>query len=129
MIGVIISALFAWESAKCIRAKKYLDNNGVKHYEIYGPLFFASVSAFNEKFDIAHDPSYVIVDFKDSRIADMSAIEAVNKLTGRYRQAGKVLHLKHLSEDCRRLLKNAQPIIDVNLIEDPAYNVATEDNT
>ena len=130
LIGVIISALvFAWESAKRIRVKKYLDENGVKHYEIYGPLFFASVSAFNEKFDIAHDPSDVIVDFKDSRIADMSAIEAVNKLTGRYRQAGKVLHLKHLSEDCRRLLKNAQPMIDVNLIEDPAYNVATEDNT
>ena len=56
----------------------------------------------------------------------MSAIEAVNKLTERYRDAGKNLHLKHLSEDCRKLLKNAENVIDVNLIEDPVYSVATE---
>jgi SulP family sulfate permease len=130
LIGVIISALvFAWESAKRIRAKKYTDANGLKHYEIYGPLFFASVSAFNEKFDVAGDPSEVIIDFKDSRIADMSAIEAVNKLTERYRSAGKRLHLKHLSEDCRKLLENAQAVIDVNVIEDPVYSVATEKRT
>ncbi|ACT92892.1 SulP family inorganic anion transporter [Dyadobacter fermentans] len=127
LIGVIISALvFAWESARRIRARKYIDEHGVKHYEIYGPLFFASVSAFNEKFDVAADPARVVIDFRESRIADMSAIEAINKLTGRYRAAGKELHLKHLSEDCRKLLKNAEAVIDINLIEDPVYNVATE---
>ncbi len=127
LIGVIISALvFAWESAKRIRARKYTDESGIRHYEIYGPLFFASVSAFNEKFDIAGDPAHVIIDFKDSRIADMSAIEAVNKLTERYKVAGKRLQLRHLSEDCRRLLTNAGTMIDVNIMEDPAYSVATE---
>ncbi|WP_158826282.1 SulP family inorganic anion transporter [Mucilaginibacter lacusdianchii] len=127
LIGVIISALvFAWESAKRIRARKYIDSNGIKHYEIYGPLFFGSVTAFNEKFEIADDPKEVIVDFKDSRIADMSAIEALNKLTERYHKAGKKLHLKHLSNDCRLLLKNADAVIEVNVIEDPTYPVATE---
>lgn len=127
LIGVIISALvFAWESAKRIRARKYIDQNGVKHYEIYGPLFFGSVTAFNEKFDLSTDPNEVIVDFKDSRIADMSAIEALNKLTERYQKAGKKLHLKHLSEDCRLLLKNADAVIDVNILEDPNYHVATD---
>ncbi|WDF55988.1 SulP family inorganic anion transporter [Mucilaginibacter sp. KACC 22063] len=122
LIGVIISALvFAWESAKRIRARKYLDEKGTKHYEIYGPLFFGSVTAFNEKFDVTNDPEQVIIDFKDSRVADMSAIEALNKLTERYHKAGKTLHLKHLSGDCRRLLKNAEDIIDVNIVEDPAY--------
>lgn len=127
LIGVIISALvFAWESAKRIRARKFVDKEGVKHYEIYGPLFFASVSAFNEKFDVSADPPEVVIDFKDSRIADMSAIEAVSKLTERYRVAGKKLHLKHLSDDCRTLIRNAETVIDVNLIEDPAYHVAIE---
>lgn len=127
LIGVIISALvFAWESAKRIRARKFLDAQGVKHYEIHGPLFFASISAFNEKFDIATDPAEVIVDFRESRIADMSAIEAINKLTERYHVVGKKLHFKHLSEDCRKLLKNAEAVIDVNLIEDPVYHVAVE---
>jgi SulP family sulfate permease len=124
LIGVIISALvFAWESAKRIRAKKYTDENGIKHYEIYGPLFFGSVTAFNEKFDIANDPQNVIIDFKDSRIADMSAIEALNKLTQRYRKAGKLLQLRHLSKDCRMLLKNAESVIEVNVIDDPHYQV------
>lgn len=126
LIGVIISALvFAWESAKRIRARKYLDENGVKHYEIYGPLFFGSVMAFNEKFDVAGDPGEVIIDFKDSRVADMSGIDALNKLTERYHAVGKKLHLKHLSADCITLLRNADEIIDVNIIEDPTYPVVT----
>lgn len=127
LIGVIISALvFAWDSAIRIRAKKYIDETGIKHYEIYGPLFFGSVTAFNEKFDLNADPENVIIDFKDSRVADMSGIEALNKLTERYRLAGKKLHLKHLSPDCRQLLKNAEGVIDVNILEDPIYHVAVE---
>jgi len=126
-IGVVISALvFAWENAKRIRARKYIDANGAKHYEIYGPLFFGSVTAFNEKFDVLNDPDEVIIDFKDSRVVDMSAIEAVSRLTERYKKAGKKLHLKHLSEDCRKLLKNAEDVIEVNIIEDPHYKVATD---
>jgi sulfate permease, SulP family len=126
LIGIIISALvFAWESAKRIRARKYVDDNGTKHYEIYGPLFFGSVAAFNEKFDIVADPSQVVIDFKDSRVADMSAIEALNVLTRKYREAGKTLTLKHLSQDCRRLLQNAGGVIEVNVAEDPNYSIAT----
>ncbi|SHG44518.1 sulfate permease, SulP family [Flavobacterium segetis] len=124
LIGVIISALvFAWESAKRIRAKKYIDAAGVKHYEIYGPLFFASTTAFLEKFDVANDPAEVIIDFKESKITDMSAIDAVNKLTERYAKVNKVVHLRHLSSDCKTLLKNADQVIDVNIFEDPTYKV------
>jgi SulP family sulfate permease len=125
LIGVIISALvFAWESAKRIRARKHIDEDGVKHYEIYGPLFFGSVTAFNEKFDVADDPAEVVVDFKESRVYDMSGIEALNKLTARYHKADKKLMLKNLSKDCRMLLKNASDVIDVNIIEDPTYRIA-----
>ncbi|MBC7616330.1 MAG: SulP family inorganic anion transporter, partial [Pedobacter sp.] len=102
LIGVIISALvFAWESAKRIRARKYIDDKGIKHYEIYGPLFFGSVTTFSEKFDVTDDPDEVIIDFKDCKVTDMSAIETLNKLTERYHNVGKKLHLKHLSEDCQ----------------------------
>ncbi len=127
LIGVVIAALvFAWENAKRIRARKYIDENGVKHYELFGPLFFGSITAFNEKFDVLNDPDEVIIDFAESRITDMSGIEAVNKITERYHKAGKKLHLKHLSADCRQLLKNAESIIDVNIIEDPTYRVAID---
>jgi sulfate permease, SulP family len=127
LIGVIISALvFAWENAKRIRAKKYVDDKGAKHYEIFGPLFFGSITAFNEKFDVQNDPEEVVIDFAESRVADMSGIEALNKITERYHKAGKKLHLKHLSPDCRQLLKNAEKVIDVNIIEDPKYRVAVD---
>ncbi len=127
IIGVIISALaFAWDNARRIRARKRTDENGVKHYEIYGPLFFASVTAFNEKFDVLNDPNEVIIDFAESRVVDMSAIEALNKITERYQKVGKTVHLKHLSPDCRKLLRNAEQIIDVNVLEDPTYKVVTD---
>lgn len=126
LIGVIIAALvFAWDNAKRIRARKFIDEQGVKYYEIYGPLFFASTTAFAEKFDPFNDPSEVIVDFKESRVADMSAIEALNKLTERYHKQNKKIHLKHLSPDCRQLIKNAESVIEVNIIEDPTYKVMT----
>lgn len=127
IIGVVISALaFAWENAKRIRARKHVDINGYKHYEIYGPLFFASVAAFNEKFDIQNDPEHVVIDFKESRVVDHSAIEAVNKITERYAKAGKKVHLMHLSSDCQSLLTNAAAIIEVNYYEDPANKVAAD---
>lgn len=127
LVGVIISALvFAWESAKRIRARKYIDEKGIKHYELYGPLFFGSITQFHEKFDVHNDPEEVIIDFAESRIVDMSAIEAVNKLTERYARAGKIIHLRHLSQDCKQLLKNADKLIDVNILEDPTYKVAVD---
>ncbi|WP_289645167.1 SulP family inorganic anion transporter [Maribacter aestuarii] len=127
LLGVIISALaYSWENAKRIRARKHIDDNGVKHYEIYGPLFFGSTALFSEKFDIPNDPEEVIIDFKESRVADMSGIEALNKITERYAKAGKKVHLRHLSKDCIQLLDNAEDIIDVNVMEDPTYKIAVD---
>lgn len=127
LVGVIVSALvFAWESARRIRARKHVDDDGVKHYELYGPLFFGSVQVFAEKFDVNNDPETVIVDFAECKINDMSGIDAVNKLTDKYAKAGKKIYLKHLSPDCMQLLNNARDIIQVNILEDPTYKVAVE---
>jgi SulP family sulfate permease len=127
IVGVIIAALvFAWDNAKRIRARKRFDENGVKYYEIYGPLFFGSVSVFNDKFDVLNDPDEIVIDFAESRVVDMSAIEALNKITERYLKVGKKVHLKHLSQDCQKLLQNAEKVIDVNIVEDPRYKVVVD---
>ena len=127
VVGVIVSALvFAWEHAKHINVKSYIDNNGSRVYELNGPLFFGSVKNFLELFDPQNDPDDVIIEFKNSRVADHSAIEAIDNLADKYIQAGKTLHLRHLSEECRLLLKKAGDLVEVNVMEDPRYYVAND---
>lgn len=124
LVGVVISALvFAWDNAKRIRARKHIDASGAKVYEIYGPLFFGSVTHFLEKFDIENDPSEVIIDFKESRVADMSAIDALSKITAKYAAMNKHVLLKHLSQDCRNKLDKAEGAIVVAMEDDPTYKV------
>jgi SulP family sulfate permease len=126
--GVIVSALvFAWENAKRIRARKRMKDDGTKVYEIWGPLFFGSISAFNEKFDVKNDPDKVEIDFVESRVSDHSAIEAIFNLVNKYETEGKQVKLKHLSEDCKVLLYKSSPkfhqVIE-EAIDDPRYHLA-----
>ena len=68
----------------------------------------------------------MIIDFKESKITDQSAIECINKLTEKYLKNGKSVHLRHLSKDCIALIKRADKICDVNVLEDPDYFVAID---
>ncbi|GAA5185981.1 SulP family inorganic anion transporter [Ferrimonas gelatinilytica] len=126
-VGVVISALrFAWEHATHMTAKTHINEQGWKSYQPQGPLFFASVTSFLDLFDAKNDPEEVIVDFRDSRVADHSALEAIDTLAERYLREGKRLHLRHLSAECRQLLDKAGDLVEVNLLEDPDYKVATD---
>ncbi|WP_103071936.1 SulP family inorganic anion transporter [Aquimarina sediminis] len=125
--GVIMSALvFAWENARRIRARKHVLENGTKVYEIWGPLFFGSIQAFNNKFDVANDPENIEIDFIESRVSDHSALEAIFNLVGKYEEAGKKVKIKHLSEECQALMIKASPrlasVIEHD-IDDPRYHV------
>jgi SulP family sulfate permease len=127
VVGVIVSALvFAWEHAKHINSKTYDDEQGSRVHELNGPLFFGSAKNFLELFNPEEDPDDVIIEFQNSRVADHSAIEAIDTLAERYIKAGKTLHLRHLSEECRRLLKKAGNLVEVNVLEDPRYHVADD---
>lgn len=128
-VGVIISALaFAWENAKKIRARKRFSDDGkIKTYEIWGPLFFGSIQAFNEKFDVKNDPGHVEIDFVESRVSDHSALEAIFNLVNKYEAEGKTIKLKHLSEDCKLLLYKSSPKfreVIVEAVDDPRYYLA-----
>jgi SulP family sulfate permease len=130
LIGVIISALvFAWQNAKMIRARKYVDDKGVKHYEIFGPLFFASAMTFGQKFDPIHDPDEIVIDFQESRIVDHSGIDAIHKVTERYEKMGKTVYIRHLDSSSRVLLAKAEKIIHVNYTDDdPAFKIVLEED-
>ncbi|MFQ5487422.1 MAG: SulP family inorganic anion transporter, partial [Gammaproteobacteria bacterium] len=127
VVGVIATALvFAWKQARHIYAIEYIDEDGAKVYDVHGPLFFASAHRFADLFDPKADPQGVIVDFAHSRVADHSAIEAIDNLAERYARAGKNLHLRHLSLECRQLLEKAGDLVEVNITEDPRYHVADD---
>jgi len=125
-VGVIISALvFAWESSKNIQAL-VVSEGDTKIYQLVGAVFFGSTQSFNRIFDVENDPDTIIIDFMRSRVYDHSGIEAISNITEKYRLAGKKLSLRHLSSDCIKLLNDADDIIEVNVILDPKYHVATD---
>lgn len=128
--GVIMSALvFAWNSAKRIRARKTIKEDGTKVYEIWGPLFFGSMTAFNNKFDVKNDPEHIEIDFIESRVQDHSGVEALRNITNKYTEAGKKVKLTHLSPECKAILMKWNPEFDTIIessIEDPRYHIATD---
>ena len=123
--GVIISALvFAWKHARII-ARTSVEPDGTKVYELDGPLFFGSIQSFMDNFDIDQDPPRVVIDFKSARVMDSSGVEAVDSITKKYEEAGKNLTLRHLSTDCKSLMKNAGPHCTFEE-DDPTYKVAVD---
>jgi len=127
IVGVIAMALvFAWKNAKHIYAIPKDIESGERVYEMHGPLFFASVHRFGELFNPENDPDEVIIDFAFSRVADHSAIEAIDSLAEKYTKAGKTLHLRHLSQECKELLERAGDLVEINIKEDPHYHIADD---
>ena len=121
--GVIISALvFAWKHAR-IWSKTYIEEDGTKVYKLEGPLFFGSATTFSDNFDIQNDPAKVVIDFKDARVLDFSGVEAIDALVKKYEDAGKTILLRHLSEDCKKIMKKAGPHCTYEE-DDPTYKVA-----
>lgn len=126
-IGIILSALvFAWNKGKKTSAETTIEEDGTKVYILSGPLFFGSTKNFLDLFSINEDPDKVIIDFLHSHVHDHSAIAAIDSLTSRYENNGKEIHLRHLSPECKKLLRNAEEIVEVNILEDPHYHVATD---
>ncbi|MCP4524238.1 MAG: SulP family inorganic anion transporter [Candidatus Gracilibacteria bacterium] len=128
IFGVIISALvFAWQKSMNISVKRYIDEHKVTHYDLEGALFFGSIERFKTLFDIENDTKEIIIDFADSKIMDHSAIEAINNLTEKYALEKKKLHIRHISPDCRKLIKNAEKIVEINVLEDPDYKMIVDE--
>jgi len=127
ILGVALSALvFAWNKSKHLIADVSIDERGQKVYQLHGVLFFGTVSRFRELFSPQDDPDEVVIDFYFSRVYDQSGLEAINALAERYQAVGKRVHLRHLSEDCRRLLDRAGDLVEVDISEDPHYHVLAD---
>ena len=115
LIGIVISAInFAWQKANKLNVKVET-NDTEKIYSLSGDLFFGAISSFEAFFDFKNDPTNVFIDFKNSSIKDMSALESLHKITEKYANLGKTLNLKNLNEESKKLVETSSPIIKVNL--------------
>jgi SulP family sulfate permease len=127
IVGVIVSALvFAWEHAKHILVHRSVNEEGSTVYEVNGPIFFGSIANFLEQFTPEDDSDDVIVEFKNARVVDHSAIEAIDTLAERYLSRNKNMHLKHLNKECKELLHKADKLVELNIIEDPDYHIVSD---
>jgi SulP family sulfate permease len=126
VVGVIVSALaYSWNNARRIHAHTDVNAEGAKVYRVQGPLFFGSSDGFSELFDVENDPDLVVVDFADSRVADQSALQAIEGVAAKYETAGKRIQLRHLSRDCHKLLNKAGHLM-VDSDDDPDYEIAVD---
>lgn len=126
-IGIILSALvFAWKKGKKIDVTERVDEYGTHIYSLDGALFFGSVTSFKQIFNFQDDPVHVVIDFENARVHDHSGLEAINFIAEKYAQYGKKLHLLNLSKECRLLLKKAESIVEVTIIEGLNWHLAED---
>lgn len=125
--GFIIAALvFAWETSKHIYAERTLGNHNSEIYKIHGILFFGSTQEFKKLFDYATPAKQVVIDFKYSRVADHSAIDAIALVSDEFTKVNKPVTLIHLSEECKSLLGRAGDLVQIDINEDPDYHIVTD---
>ena len=126
-VGIIFCALvFAWKKGQKIEVTECVDEHGTHIYKLDGALFFGSVSSFKEIFNVNDDPVHVVIDFTNARVHDHSGLEAINFIADRYTRLGKKLHLINLSSECRSLLKKAESIVEVTIIEGLDWHLAED---
>lgn len=124
-LGIVFSALvFAWEKGKKIEANPFTDQFGSRIYPLEGALFFGSVQSFKDLFDFTEDPLDIVIDFDKAQVHDHSALEAIIFVAEKYGQQGKKLHLLNLSDECLKLLKKAENIVEVTIIGGAHYKLA-----
>ncbi len=97
---IVAALVFAWEQGKVIRYEKSQHQDGNDNYVLHGNIFFGSAQTFKELFDISQDSALVYIDFKEAKVVDHSAIEAVQNITARYKEQNKEVLLVNLRNSC-----------------------------
>ena len=123
VIGVLVSCLVhAWKSSQQIEIKTINNGDGSKSHFLNGVLFFGSVWKF-KNIILPHrfEEKNVIIDCSNAKLADSSALEAINSQISKYNKIGKTLQLKNLGHDSLRLVKNAKPVLDIKVASEEEY--------
>jgi len=116
IIGVLMSTvMFAWEKGKRLEFSTHVRKDGCKVYQLDGILFFGSVLNFKDSFTVKDDPKSVILDLKNARVMDFSALEAIDSVAQKYKAEDKRFRIVRPGENCLTLLENAENITAVKI--------------
>ena len=120
IVGVIFSALtYAWKSSNFINIEvdSKISDTETK-FKLKGTLFFGSINKFNKILNPSNFEEKIInLDCSESWMWDQSSIEALTKITEKFRQQGKILNISNLGPSSLNLLKRAENISDLNIKE------------
>jgi SulP family sulfate permease len=120
--GVVWSALgAAWDNGS---VKHYTYDTTTKEgkqarvYVLQNNLFFGAVNEFRGIFSLNDDdPEEVVLDFRDCRLCDFSAVVAVAAVVDDYERAGKKCSYQNLDAKSRKRMEKAGNSLQVELAE------------
>lgn len=117
LMGIVISSLsFTWQKVNKLTVSTCNDG-AEKIYQVRGVFFFGSVPSFEPLFDIKGDPKKIIIDFKNSTLEDMSALESLNKIISKYVELGKNVKVINLDEDSEKIIQKAGDLVEINVVK------------
>ncbi|MFZ0077282.1 MAG: SulP family inorganic anion transporter [Exiguobacterium undae] len=105
LVGILLAAILFASKISRIDIKRREEGTTVV-YAINGPIFFASTTAFVERFDLTADASFkqVTLDFTAAHLFDDSATEAIETVVLKYQAAGIKTELVSLNEESQALV-------------------------
>lgn len=104
ILGIIISSIIFASKISKINLQKIGSDEKIV-YNLQGPLFFASTTGFINGFDYDKNCKNVDIDFTHAKIWDESAVEAIDKVIGKYKKLNITPNLIGLSPSCVELMK------------------------
>ncbi len=120
IVGVIVSALtYAWKSSSFINLveDQKISDSEIR-YKLKGTLFFGSINKFKNIMNpINFKEKIVVIDCLECWIWDQSSIDALGKITEKFRLNGKEFNIINLGPSSRKLLKKAEKITKLNVFE------------
>jgi SulP family sulfate permease len=89
LAGVLLSAIFfARKMAKAIEVDSSLSEDGTRTYTVRGQLFFVAADKFIDSFDYREPIHNVVLDLRNVSLWDSSAVDAIDKVVGKFRRRG-----------------------------------------
>ncbi|WEG12105.1 SulP family inorganic anion transporter [Pullulanibacillus sp. KACC 23026] len=103
--GVILSAIFFASKISSVHVKaSFNESTGVKHYEIKGQLFFASVTDLLSHFDYKEQVALVELDLTHVHVWDHSAVDAIDRIVLKYKQNHTEVKIIGLNQESSELV-------------------------